>query len=351
MRRENAILLLMLLAGSASAQFTSLTSTGDGSRLYFSSPLRLRGTTQTFDAKIFRIDDQGPALFAAQERGERFGWTWTQFYDLTLPQVSRDGTGVIAYTGVRDCLGGSGCLNVQRAQGTVVDAAGAVRLRGIGYVNLSRNGRYALFFGRNTWAGLVPPAELADLGTGEHITLNYRIAPNAARRVADEGTVALVDPAGVRLWTRNREQVIPVTPAASMPGQEPLLLLASDAMRFVYQSAAGLARFDRMRGTEEIVTPGAPVSVSISDDAGTIAFVNKEDGQIHVGIPARVLTREPGGFSEVALSGDGRVAFGVTNRGRLVRIEVASGTVTELVPRTPWITNPALPGVATYLED
>lgn len=351
MRRQSAVIFpILLFAATASAQFTRLASTGDGSRLFFSSPLRLRGTTQTFDAKIFRIDEQGPALFAARLRGERFGWTWTQFYDLTLPQVSRDSS-VVAYTGVRACNGGSGCLNVQTAEGTVVDAAGNERLRGTGYVNLSRNGRYALFFGRNMWAGLVPPTELVDLGTGEHTTLSYRIAPNAQRRVADDGTVALVDAAGVRLWTRGREQVIPVTPTASAPNEGPLLMIANDAMRFVYQSAAGLARFDRTTGAEEIVTPGVPVSVSISDDAGTIAFVDRGDRQIYIGVPARVLTREPAGFSEVALSGDGRVAFGVTNQGRLVRIEIASGAITELVPRTPWITNPSLPGIATYLED
>lgn len=349
MRTQTAAAFLILaLTTVASAQFNRLATNGDGSRLYFSSPLRLRGTAQTFDAKIFRIDQQGPALFAEQERGERLGWTWTHFYDLTLPQVSADGN-VLAYTGFRDCLGGSGCLAVQPAEGRVVDATGAERLRAFGYVNLSRNGRYALFFGRNAWAGQVPPTELVNLSTGERVTLNYAIPRNVRSRVADDGTVALVDPAGIRLWTDGREQVIPVMPTSPSPDQAPLLLMANDARRFVYQSAAGLVRFDRNSGAEEIVTPGTPVSVSISDDAGTIAFVDKADRQIYVDVPARVLTREPGGFSEVALSGDGRVAFGVSNRGRLLRIDVASGKVTELVPRTPWITNPDLQFVTTYL--
>ena len=69
-----------------------------------------------------------------------------------------------------------------------------------------------------------------------------------------------------------------------------------------------------------------------------VAYVDGAGGQVWLA-PGRQLTREPEGFREVAISGDGRVAFAVTRSGRLLRIDVAPGGVTEGIPRTPWIVN------------
>jgi uncharacterized protein (TIGR03437 family) len=79
--------------------------------------------------------------------------------------------------------------------------------------------------------------------------------------------------------------------------------------------------------------------------------VDPADSQIHLAAPPRQLTHESEGISEVALSGDGRVAHAVTRLGRLIRIEVASGAVQEIVPRTPSITNPMLSSVVTSVVD
>ena len=158
-------LLLVAFAHPACAQFSGLSGTGDGSSLYFSSGLRLRGSADSFDAKLFRTSGQTPTLFQSQQRGQQIGWTWDSFYDLVAPQVSTDGT-TIAYTGVRGCYGGSGCLGVQTAQGTLVDSTGRTLLSDTGYVNLSPNAQYALFFGRNTFGNLIPATELISLATG-----------------------------------------------------------------------------------------------------------------------------------------------------------------------------------------
>jgi hypothetical protein len=45
------------------------------------------------------------------------------------------------------------------------------------------------------------------------------------------------------------------------------------------------------------------------------------------------------------------VAFAETKFGRIQRIGVATGTVQELVPRTPYVTNPYLPEIQTYIYD
>ena len=342
-------LLLVAFAWPACAQFSGLSATGDGSSLYFSSHLRLRGSADSFDAKLFRTSGQTPTLFQWQQHGDPIGWTTTSFYDLLAPQVSTDGS-TIAYAGVRACNGGSGCLGVQTAQGTVVDSSGKAQLSAIGYVNLSPNAQYALFFARNTFANQVPPTELISLATGTRTTIPYPIGTQARRRVANDGTVAIIDAGAVRLWQVTGEQTltgvsITFTPYAYA---EPLLFLSADARRLVYQTPKGLARYDRTSATEEILTTAAPSSVGIDDDATAVAYVDPADSQIYLAAPPRQLTHEAEGIAEVTLSGDGRVAFAVTRQGRLLRIEASSGAVREIVPRTPWLANSTLESLIGY---
>jgi uncharacterized protein (TIGR03437 family) len=340
-------LLLVVFACPACAQFSGLSATGDGSSLYFSSHLRLRGSADSFDAKLFRTSGQTPTLFQSQQRGEPIGWTWDSFYDLVAPQVSSDGS-IVAYTGVRACGGGSGCLGVQTAQGMLAYSGGKALLSDTGYVNLSPNAQYALFFGRNTFGNLVPPAELISLATGAHTTIPYWIGPQARRRVANDGTVAIIDAGAIRLWQVTGEQTLAGVSVPSTSYTDPLLFISADARRLVYQTPRGLARYDRAALAEEILTTAAPSSVTIDDNATVVAYVDPVDSQIHLAVPPRQLTREAEGISEVALSGDGRVAFAVTRQGRLLRIEVASGALTEIVPRTPSLTNSTLNSVVGY---
>ena len=341
-------LLLAAFACPTFAQFSGLSATGDGSSLYFSSHLRLRGSADSFDAKLFRTSGQAPALFQSQQRGEPIGWTWDSYYDLVAPQVSTDGS-TVAYTGVRACYGGSGCLPLQTAQGTLADSTGKALLSDIGYVNLSPNAQYALFFGGNTFGGLTPTVELTSLATGARTRIPYWINPQARRRVANDGTVAIVASAGILLWQVTSEQTVPGIPGPpTYSSNEPLLFIGADARRLVYQTAVGLARYDRTTAAEEILTTAAPSSVAIDDNATVVAYVDPADSQIHLAAPPRQLTHESEGISEVALSGDGRVAFAVTRLGRLLRIDASSGAVQEIVPRTPSLANSTLNSLVGY---
>jgi len=346
-------LLFLASAWPACSQFSGLSASGDGSVLYFSSRLRLRGSaqSQSRDAKLFRTRGQSPDLFLAQPRGYPIGWTNSEFYDLAAPQASRDG-GMVAYTGARGCYGGSGCLTVQTAQGTVADAGGKPLLQATGYVNLSPNGQVAVFFARNTFGQMVSPSERVALDTGVRATLPYAIGAGARRRVADDGTVAALSAGAIHLWQPSADQTLSGPSASTGSGVgEPLLLMAADARRLVYQTAKGLARWDRQTSSEEILATGMPPSVSINDDASVVAYVHPTDGQVYLAAPTRRLGTAPEGFREVALSGDGRVAFAVTGQGRVLRIDFPSGGVTELVPRTPWITNSTFPSVEASLYD
>ena len=296
---------------------------------------------ESFNAKIFRIDSGGPMMFRSRDPGPPIVWTTTEFYNLLAPQAAGDGS-VIAFTGTRPCGGGSGCLSVQTAQGTVIDRAGNELLRADGYVNISPSGRYAVFSARNGFPSITPRAELVDLKANTHINVPYSFFPEARRRVADDGTVAFFDRGAILLWRTDGQQIIDNTSiAAPGPGRypDPLLMISSDSKRLVYQTRSGLAAYDRTQEVETTVMSGLPLSLSISEDGRTIAWVDASDSQVWVSSSALRLTAIPEGVAEVALSGDARLAFATTNNGRLLRVEVASGAITEIIPRTPWIIN------------
>jgi hypothetical protein len=104
------ITILPILSACAIAQFFSLATTGDGSQLYFATPLRQKNTTtvQPIYGKLFRIDASGlslqesrtyqpppfvPTGIAAIDR-----YTLSNAYDLQFADVSSDGQ-VVAATG------------------------------------------------------------------------------------------------------------------------------------------------------------------------------------------------------------------------------------------------------------
>jgi uncharacterized protein (TIGR03437 family) len=345
------ILLLGVFSCPGFAQFSGLSATGDGRTVYFSSSLRLRGATGNFDAKLFRISGEGLTLFWEQERGRSLGWYNEYFYDLTAAQVSTDGS-IIAFTGVRGCGGGSGCLAVQTRQGTLADSSGKVLLSAFGSVNISPNAQYALFFGRNTFGSPGPASELISVASGAGTAVPHSIDANARRRVANDGTVALFAQGAVLLWQASGEQTLTgVSIASPAAGGDPLLLIGADGRRLVYQTPTGLASYDRSTASEQVIATVVAQSVSIDENATLVAYIHPSDSQIYIAPGSRQLTREPEGIAEVALSGDGRAAFAVTRHGRMLRVDVASGAVSELVARTPHITNPGLPGIQTYIDD
>ena len=101
------VLLLLLAAATARAQFSGLTTTNDGSTVWFSSALRLRGTDQHLWPKIFRIDGNGAALVAQRDRSSPV--PPTNPFMLGQPQVTGDGQWLL-YRGTLICGAGSSCF-------------------------------------------------------------------------------------------------------------------------------------------------------------------------------------------------------------------------------------------------
>ena len=100
-------LVLLALAGSAGfGQISGLVTTDDGGQLYFSTPLRLRGSQENTNPKILRYVGRFQLFrqIASETMPVQSGdlYSVTNFYQLTDPQVAGDGT-VVAFTGNAVC--------------------------------------------------------------------------------------------------------------------------------------------------------------------------------------------------------------------------------------------------------
>ena len=89
--------IFALTCGPFWAQFTGLVTSDDGAQLYFSSPLRLRNSRENFDPKIFRYVGQFQLFRQEARHAVDPSTNVTNFFQLTAPQVSGDGT-IVAYT-------------------------------------------------------------------------------------------------------------------------------------------------------------------------------------------------------------------------------------------------------------
>ena len=140
--------LAVLFAPCLSAQFTGLSSTADGSSLYFASKLRLKGADQPLNGKMFVATQEGVKLFRARE---------TEATSAPAPGESTCKVGgFTSYNGAETSAAGilalsywtnssgpcSGPPNINATQ--IVSAAGEIILPGV--VRLSSGGRFAIRF-------------------------------------------------------------------------------------------------------------------------------------------------------------------------------------------------------------
>jgi hypothetical protein len=96
------LVLALAAASTVRAQFVDLATTTDGSVLYFASSLRQKGTTQPLHGKIFRYDAKGLSLYTARQSiavSTELNRTLTNYFDLSMPQVSGDGSRVLYTAG------------------------------------------------------------------------------------------------------------------------------------------------------------------------------------------------------------------------------------------------------------
>jgi len=337
--RSWAFLLTVGVLPGAFGQFDALRTNFDGSTVYFTTRLVKAGSGQPAHGKVFRIDANGLAVEEMRGMEEQPGTSRTNFYDIVGFDVSDDG-GVKAIAARRDCnvIGCASFVNVT----TTLRRYGA-ESEYPGPAQLSRNGRYLV----NTGSGIPRLAgELRqwDLATGESWPLAwdwFGSMPAGGSIVADDGTVVNLMNGDVLIQRKGKVQRMTF-------GSETVSYATIDAagrfVVFVSRWPAPYSVHSRVRrvdlATGELVTVIEECAnffqPSLSADGSVMTVVSRN--QVYAvrtdGSETRNLTAEDDGIQSATLSGDGRVAYGVTYGGRIIKVDVESGDVTELAGRT-----------------
>jgi len=192
-------LLCLLGAVALQAQYLDLSTTADGSIVYFSTTLSRAGTDDPTQGRIYSIDASGLSLVESRRREDPTGQpAVTNYYSLSAPEVSQDGR-LLAIAGHRDCTSGRNCVGVTTTQTTIRGLA----LTGLDLrapVHFSPNGRYALVEREQNLSA--QPAALIDLATGDRTPLPFfNTASRPGTIVTDNGSVVSAD-SWVHIWDR-----------------------------------------------------------------------------------------------------------------------------------------------------
>ena len=342
--REMRILLsIVLLSASVFGQFSSLATSGDGSVVYFATTLRLKGSDQNTDSKIFVADESGVRLVEqrtkAIDTSGFYTWPTTNFYNLLGLSLSDD-AGVRVVTAQRACSGGSGCLPVQKLQGTVGGQPATAATDGPAY--LSADGRYALVGPDGAMSSL---GHLVDLTSGAYATVLSpitRLLPFGRRVVSSSGMAVLprTDQNGIDLITLKGTRSI----ATSAFVED--AVIDSQALRIAYTGGGKAAIVDVATGAEQVIGLASHISTpAISADGSAVTFIAEGQVWLYHGGATTKLTSDSSPITDAVLSGDGRVVYASTASGRLIKVGTATGEARTVIARTPYI-SPALSAVA-----
>lgn len=332
--RELAMLGLLSASAVLGQGFSHLATDGDGTTLYFSSPMRLRGTTQYLHPKIFFWDSAiGVTLYEQRASDVPYplpplGFAGNAFFSLIAPDVSSDSS-TITITGVSFCDAGDYCLMGRDEYQTTVYVAGGHVSRAIpGSGSLSRNGRYLLLMNSATEA------------TGAQIQVADRF------QVANDGTAVFWSNGMIALASSGQSQMIQPAAPRGLSQSNPEINDAATVV--VYRTGGGgaspfqLWAYSPASGSSVNLSTNvwnSRLGAAMSDDGSQIAFLNGDNRQAYIirsdGTGLRQITDLDESVNEISLSGDGSVLFATTSSNRIVRIDTATGLYTEIVPATP----------------
>jgi uncharacterized protein (TIGR03437 family) len=328
--------LFAAVTAVASAQFYGLATPADGSSVYFTTTLRLKGTPEANSGKIFAADERGVRLVRSRvarlpERLPNPGNCFMgELYSFRAVELSADGR-TMAAQGFRATNGQ--CRIFTSA--TLLSTANGSR-DGSGILRISANARWAIV---DTSTGPFSNAVAAfvDLQSGAQTPIDLSVmfalggslsfAPG--RTIGDDGTATL-SLSGRAFIARPGAPLQPF-PVSIGP---PFGISASGA-RILYTSD-GLHVFDMKTQQDWPLTTAPRAAAGFSDDGNRVLFL--QDRQLYIvdidGGGPRQVSNEPDGIDWAVLSGNGKVAYAVTGSGRLVKVLVETGATTELVGRT-----------------
>jgi uncharacterized protein (TIGR03437 family) len=332
---RTAILLALsvLVSPITQAQFSGLTTTNDGSKLWFASPLRQRGTDQFLWSKIFRIDGNGATLVA--EVAQSSPIPPTNAFVLGLPQVTGDGS-LLIYLGLRFCGAGSSCFLSEQHSSTLLNTITGQATPVGPNARISRNGRYLASYSSDNVFG--PQFVLMDR-TGSTTLFQGSLAPRTVS-IASDGTAALTVGSSLQLIKGGSLSTLlssNVT-AASIDDSAATILYETRSPRrlFVlnlntmYTKELGPDDRDSFQGT-------------LSADGQWVAYLSTVGSIPHVflsridGSEWKQLAASGDGAVEVTLSGDASTVFAITGDYSILSINASTGAITTLIGPTPTI--------------
>lgn len=326
---------LFLITNVALAQFTNLATTDDGGQFYFSSAFRQKSTEQPTHEKIFRYTDGHIHLFAQQDQEPGQppqSFVSGSFHELIAPDVSGDGR-FVSYTGRRICMGGSECLDVASyAPQLRRDGASVPLPPGDGYIQLSRNGRYAVLFRSGRVS--VRNSTLIDLTTQEQQPIPFTDL-STRQAIASDGRVIWSN----RLWSRGEVRTLAFTERSFRTILNDQATMAAYVAEDVNISVrASLRTFDLRSGRDvRIDAVTLPALMALSNDGAQLLYVAADRVILAStdGVTRTTLIEVSDGVADLTLSGNGNVAYVSTSGGRLLRIDTASRATEDLTGSTP----------------
>jgi uncharacterized protein (TIGR03437 family) len=334
---RTAILLALLasIAPRSHAQFSGLSTTSDGSQLFFASPLPQRGTDQYLWSKIFRIDANGAALVA--EVAQTSPGPPTNAYVLDDPQVTGDGT-LLVYRGTMYCGDGSSCFLSEQHLSTLLNTVTGQSSLVRGNASISRNGRYLASYSSGN---VFDPQFVLTDQTGPTTLFQGNFAPSTVSIAAD-GTTALTVNNSLQLIQGGLLSTL-VTSNVSAAG------IDDGAATILYETQSPRRLFvlnlNSMQ-TEEL-GPDSRDSFqgTLSADGQWVAYLSTIGSTPQVfysridGSDWTQLAQSSAGAVDVTLSGDGSTVFAITGDYSILRVDAATRATTTLVGPTPTIAN------------
>ncbi|HEV2689142.1 MAG TPA: hypothetical protein VGV35_11320 [Bryobacteraceae bacterium] len=334
--------------------FQNLAPNGDGSAVYFSSSLRMKGTDQyPSQPKVFvwdantgvRLYEQAPPTIVP---GPPPTWRSDTAYNRIAPSISSDGR-TVAITGMTDCNVGTPCgFTVERYEAEIRVNGGDPMVRK-GQPSVSPNGRFVAL-GSSVLQTLPPQVlSLLDLSTGQ--TQNFMNLIGFPRRhgVADDGTVIIDGQSNLfvqlRQWSGT---IVPLNvlftsaPQINAFGTRVFYQIDLDSSIPTLTPRVRLMTLHVITGEAlELTTVGAasgfPMPFGISDDGSLAAFI--QSGQAWNvrgdGTGLMQVTHVPDTIVEIALSGSGSHLFAITGNSRMLRVDLRTMAVEEIIPATP----------------
>lgn len=338
------VLFCLTTLPPVSAQYSGLSVTDDGRQLYFGSSLRLKGTDEHEQEKIFRYNVDLFEQFASSPE-----------LPLSQPQTSGDGR-VVVYQTTRFCSFGSPeCFTGLNRRNFVKGADVPAALTTSGELLMSPNGRYFLHL---PLFGSTGEPILYDGVQGTSTVLpSPKLLNNGRQALANDGSVLFELAGRPVLWRAG------VTTPLTLSQPPIRAAISADASTVVYESAVigdvrRLFVYNVASSRETLLTEGPlatgppsacmfcpppaapppPMFFPNLSNNGRLVFYRIPSAEIGEwqaviqpadGSMRRVLPSDMPVLESV-LSGDGSVAFLISRRG-LVRVEVSTGSARTLL--------------------